>query len=492
MWVALRSKHQCLYGNGPFGFYASSLPATGDEACEISYLPASGKPVPEQPLLKLSKACYNCKHAKKHCDRTQPSCARCTRRGSRCIYDHFIKPEHLRTHHFFSSSLAVRTVNYTVDYPILPHAQIPMLIRFFQDKQGLSPFQVEPDSLANYLRSTWITHALADPCLLHATLFSAAVQLDALACAEQSSYATLYHQSNAVSLVRSRLAMTSLNRPDDATVASVVLLAIHGSLQFDRDTVEVHRQGLLQLIAARGGLDKLGFDGFLAHLIQGSLSFLTIVFDQPEPFPIPEWEEPLSPHTFICLILDDSNTSPNEQLRHLLLNLFRDIQQLVQEVCTDRESLSGARNNSYIKSFLDKLSSKPDRSSSDQISVLSKRELALLRACSISGRILAYILDDRLPWSEQQLDRLLEELEDAIDATERGTWLKHSPGANVWVAVMGAAICKDIHGRASFVLKENCVVSSIKGTESSRYVEARFCYHWLKERWQARSASLEI
>ncbi|KAL4746059.1 hypothetical protein BDW72DRAFT_210790 [Aspergillus terricola var. indicus] len=437
MWVALRSKHQCLYGNGPFGFYASSLPTAGDEA-------------------------YGTRHA------TIASMRRSTVTELSPVAQDALG----------AAVLTIRSVR--------------MFKSRFQDKQGLSPYQVEPGSLANYLRSTWITHALADPCLLHATLFSAAVQLDALAGAERSSYATLYHQFNAVRLVRSRLAMAALNRPDDATVASVLLLAIHSSLQFDRDTVDVHRQGLLQLIAARGGLDKLGFDGFLAQLIQGSLSFLTVTYDQPEPFLIPEWEAPLGPHTFICLALDDSSKSPNEQLRHHLVNLFGDIQQLVRQFCTDRGSLPGAPNDSCIEFLLDRLSSKPDPASSEQISELSKRELALLRACSISGRVLAYVLDDRLPWSEQQLDRLLEELEDAIDATERGTWLKHSPGANVWVAVIGAAMCKDTHGRASFMLKENCVVSAIKGTDSSRYVVARLCYRWLKERRLERPVCIEI
>ncbi|KAL4776582.1 hypothetical protein BDW60DRAFT_213950 [Aspergillus nidulans var. acristatus] len=443
MWVALRSKHQCLYGNGPFGFYASNLPTAGEEACGIRHATIAS-----------------------------------TRRSTVTEISPVAQDAHGIDHAQLCKLLTIQSVR--------------MFKSRFQDKQGLSPYQVEQGSLANYLRSTWITHALADPCLLHATLFSAAVQLDALAGAEQSSYATLYHQFNAVRLIRSRLAMAGLNHPDDATTASVLLLAIHSSLQFDRDSVEVHRQGLIQLIAARGGLDKLGFDGFLAHLIQGSVSFLTIVYDQPEPFPIPEREAPLGPHTFIWLVLDDSNKSPNEQLRHPLLNLFRDIQQLVREVCTERESLPHARSNSCINALLDGLNSKPDPASSEQVSEISKRELSLLRACSISGRILAYVLDDRLPWSEQQLDRLLEELEDAIDTTDRGNWLKHSPGANLWVVVVGAAMCRDTHGRASFMLKENCVVSSIKGTESTRYVAARFCYRWLKERRLARSTIIEI
>ncbi|KAL5044720.1 hypothetical protein BDW71DRAFT_215555 [Aspergillus fruticulosus] len=448
MWVALRSKHQCLYGTSPFGFHASSVPEAGEEVFGIRHVTiASTRRSTVTELSPVAQDAHGIDHASLRNSGQEP--------GQECKNG--------------------------ADNP--PGAAVA-------DKQGLSPFRVEPYSLAYYLRSTWISHALADPCLLHATLFSASAQLDSLTGARQSSYATLYHQFNAVRLVRSRLTMVALNSPDDATVASVLLLAIHGSLQIDRESTEVHRQGLLRIVATRGGLDKLGFNGFLAQLTQGSLSFLAITFDQPEPFPVPQCEAPLGPHNLICLVLDGSNKSPNEQLRHRLFNLFRDIQHLVREACTDSETLPSATTNPHMLSLLDRLWSEAAPALSGQPPAISKKELALLRACSISGRVLAYLLDDRVLWSEQQLDQFLEELEDAIDTTERATWLKHGPEANIWVAVMGAAMCKDINARASFILKENCVASAVRGTDWSRYVAARFCYRWLKDRRLARCASI--
>ncbi|KAL4816626.1 hypothetical protein BDW67DRAFT_175258 [Aspergillus spinulosporus] len=343
VWVPLRSKHQCLYGNRPFGFYASSLPTAGDKTCGIRIMA-------------------------KHIDGTDNP-----------------------------AGAAVLTIQ-----------PVRMLKPRFQVKRCLSPFQTEPGSLASYLHSTWITHALADL------------------------------------LVRSRLVMAALNHSDDAIIASVLLLAIHG---FGQDAVEVHLQGLLQLIAARGGLDKSGFDGFLGHLIQGSLSFLTIAYGQPEPLLIPEWEAPFSPHTFICLDLDDSNKSLQPVTRA----------PLAQSVS---EFLSDSPSNTCINSLLDGLTSKPDPASLEQVSELSKRELALSEPAPFPV----------VSWQTN--------------------WLKHSSGANMRLAVMGAAMSKDTQERASFMLKENCVVSSIKG--KSRYVASRFCYLWLKERQLARSAFLEI
>ncbi|KAI9368143.1 hypothetical protein BJX61DRAFT_239932 [Aspergillus egyptiacus] len=367
-----------------------------------------------------------------------------------------------------------------------------MLIRFFQDKQGLAPFQVERNSLAYYLRSTWISHALADPCLLHATLFSASVQLDAFTGARQSSYTTLYHQFHAVSLVRSRLAM-ALNSPDDATIGAVLLLAIHGSLQMNRESAEVHRQGLLQIVALRGGLDKLGFDGFLAQVIQGSLSFLAITFDQPEPFPTSDHpqEAPLGPHTLIRFILDGLAESPNEDLRRPLLALFGDLEHVVREACTVTVTPNETLPNSIYYSLLDSLhSTEPSPPQQPSPPSLSKKEFALLQACSISARIIASLLDYRTPWSERHLARLVSDLDRAITTTERATWLKHCPEASIWVAVLGAAMHDDVDGRASFILKENCVASARRVSGWARYVAGRCCYRWLRDRRVGRRAGL--
>jgi hypothetical protein len=40
------------------------------------------------------------------------------------------------------------------------------------------------------------------------------------------------------------------------------------SLLFDEESTEIHRRGLLQMVATRGGLNNLGFEGFLAELSQ--------------------------------------------------------------------------------------------------------------------------------------------------------------------------------------------------------------------------------
>jgi hypothetical protein len=60
-------------------------------------------------------------------------------------------------------------------------------------------------SLAHHLRSQWIQSAMTDPCLFHATLFSASASIDMLR-GQQSTTLTLYHQTWAIRLINERLA----------------------------------------------------------------------------------------------------------------------------------------------------------------------------------------------------------------------------------------------------------------------------------------------
>jgi hypothetical protein len=66
---------------------------------------------------------------------------------------------------------------------------------------------VVADSLAHHLRSQWMLHAMSDPCLFHATLFSASASIDRL-LGRPNTTLTLYHQTWAIRLINERLAQT--------------------------------------------------------------------------------------------------------------------------------------------------------------------------------------------------------------------------------------------------------------------------------------------
>ncbi|KAL2839879.1 hypothetical protein BJX68DRAFT_271929 [Aspergillus pseudodeflectus] len=154
-------------------------------------------------------------------------------------------------------------------------------------------------------------------------------------------------------------------------------------------------------------------------------------------------------------------------------------------------------DNPRLRYLLDELSSEPDPAMLNAhphqpAPGLSKKEHALLRTCIIVCWILAYLLDDRVPWSEETLEELVGQLGEASSKTNRATWVKHNPEANGFVAVMGSAMVDDVNRRAYFLSRESCIASSMRDTRPSRYVAAWYCYRWLKRRWLARRAGLGL
>jgi hypothetical protein len=135
---------------------------------------------------------------------------------------------------------------------------------------------------------------------------------------------------------------------------------------------------------------------------------------------------------------------------------------------------------------LDNLRSRSKHVLTTQSTDLSKNEIALLRTCSLSGTILAYLLDARIPWSDNQMAKLLATLEAEINATERSTWFTHCAEAVLWISAVGAAMSQDLDGRTRFILKEKCVASSIRPTRPSVHITSWFGYRWMKDRRLAR------
>lgn len=60
------------------------------------------------------------------------------------------------------------------------------------------------NSLKQHIGSIWIQHAMTDPCLFHATLFSASASIDILK-GRQNSTVTLYHQTSTIRMLSERL-----------------------------------------------------------------------------------------------------------------------------------------------------------------------------------------------------------------------------------------------------------------------------------------------
>jgi hypothetical protein len=144
-------------------------------------------------------------------------------------------------------------------------------------------FSTNSNSLACHLKTTWMRHAFTDPCLFHATLYTASAHLDA-SRGETNNIVTLFHHTEIIRLLNQRLTHSGTEL-DDTTIAAVVPLAyfevepcpccassvvtndVNQFVNSNFQSSQAHKQGMLQMVKVKGGLEKLGFDGFLAGLI---------------------------------------------------------------------------------------------------------------------------------------------------------------------------------------------------------------------------------
>jgi hypothetical protein len=79
-----------------------------------------------------------------------------------------------------------------------------------------------PNSLARHIQSTWMRSAMTDPCLFHATLFSASAHMDGLQGIHNNPL-TIFHQLQALKLLRGRLRRPDF-RPNYGIIATVLAL----------------------------------------------------------------------------------------------------------------------------------------------------------------------------------------------------------------------------------------------------------------------------
>ncbi|KAL3451494.1 hypothetical protein BJX65DRAFT_267985 [Aspergillus insuetus] len=486
-----RVDQECLYGIAADGVYGKIVTVTNKDLSRASSNPVSRNLERASPPSSQWGSCRRCNRLKKQCDRALPSCSRCTRLGASCVYDRLQRRHLLSSQHLFSlDAPSVTIVPLRIPYPVESKPYIPSLVQSFQDRMGLSELVVETDSLAHHLRSSWIRHAIADPCLMHATLYAASAHLDTLrdttAARPSPNSVTLYHQTEAIAAVNRRIACGQ--DVDDATIASVLLLVITGSLQKDNEATEAHRRGLLHMVAMKGGLEKLGFDGFLARMIQMNMVLPAVVFDQLDGFAVDGMYSPAASSNLAGLTLEKLGQSTRgcPSVRFHMTAIFGHIWELLLAIdCGEDGSGQYFFDFATARFILDGEwpwhGTLPD---------MSKAETAMVRASQVSLRILRYLLDDRLssPQRTGQLIAMVGEMKSHISATDSAAWLRYAPHANLWVTTLGLAVSEDVQGRLWFLMHERCVVMSMKATQPAPHEMVWACYRWLRELIRARSA----
>ncbi|RAH51174.1 uncharacterized protein BO95DRAFT_458528 [Aspergillus brunneoviolaceus CBS 621.78] len=371
----------------------------------------------------------------------------------------------------------VRDLDLQPSYPIEPKPYIPGPIRFFQEQMGLAALQVEVNSIAYHLRSSWIRHALTDPCLFHTTLYTASAEMDAMRGTQgtTTNYATLYHQTNTIRLLNRRLVHGGLM--DDATIASVLLLVISGSIEKDPDATEAHRQGLLRMVALRGGLKQLEFDGILAEMIEMNMVLPMVVFGQTDsalPAPVSPAEAlPDSLPSLALARLRRGGSRINPTLQSQLLRVLEHIQDLFHALVQPSES-------SNLWALLDNGPPTVEFTTTGE-STWSSSETSFLRPCQLSMTLLRTLADPSLPWHPDTIAVLLRDLNTSIAQTDPATRPRYAPEASLWATALGMAVSPDVHGRLTFLINERCVVLAVSNSKTTALHELFLdCYCWLR------------
>ncbi|KAL4994477.1 hypothetical protein BDV10DRAFT_203805 [Aspergillus recurvatus] len=270
-----------------------------DRPCDY---PAALPTEPEAPLMQSTEitqgvsasACVRCMMSKRKCDRILLKCSRCSRIGASCVY-----------HSAIFRPLAPMGLGVAFNPPITYRSYMPQLIQFFLTSVALPSDTVVADSLAHHLRSEWMQHAMSDPCLFHATLFSASASIDVLR-GQQNTTLTLYHQTWALRLINERLAQ---REPilTYGTLGAVIPLLYYNMVALDRESAVVHQKGLVKMLLATPRSFRAGIGPLIAIVKVTMLSFACI-YDM-----LPIWD---------CLYSEA--VRPNMLLRDIVFRTMRE------------------------------------------------------------------------------------------------------------------------------------------------------------------------
>ncbi|KAL2797841.1 hypothetical protein BJX66DRAFT_296624 [Aspergillus keveii] len=235
------------------------------------------------PLGRGPGACVRCRTVKRRCDRGLPSCSRCEKSGVSCAYaadagaplalqswtalpmnmqgylnsasggsniyeTYYGLLDCARTLALPQSNISPRVLlgpALNVDFPVPDSDNVPELLYYFCSI--LPTAAALPNSLSIYVHTEWLRRAVANPCLLHSTLFCASAYLDSRQNANSPSSRTMFHHLQAVKIIREQLAQPNF-QPSYEIAAAVLALSYFTMTSNDIESALVHIQGLARIL----------------------------------------------------------------------------------------------------------------------------------------------------------------------------------------------------------------------------------------------------
>ncbi|KAL2834104.1 hypothetical protein BJY01DRAFT_239231 [Aspergillus pseudoustus] len=439
-------------------------------------------------------ACLSCSQKKRRCDRAVPACSTCRRLGLSCIY--WNGPNATFTHDtavpYFVKSLAVQRVDAggSMIFPVPERKEMPMLLHSCKfhiiETFGMAPLPVDKGSLAFSLRTSWASQALSDPCSFHATLFSASAHLDAFR-GESYNYVTTYHYTTAMRLIREKLALPGA-MPDEKLIACIPAMVFFSSLRGDKQSSQIHRNGLMQLLRAKGGLAEFELDGFFSALIPVCVMTEAIVF--ASELEIPGIEIPSIPFAPPTQLLSGALERAAQQTGYY--NLSPEAVQIFKDIRLICKTLHKPESAKTTALWRDRLRS---RLTEGLCPIKTNRMDA---ACHAAALIFLYLLFHNEiggpnTTMDSQLEILLQDLKIALLDTRTDTWIRSSPEALTWISLVGAAASIPASAdRIWFTLRFGQPVMCIRSEGASLYMDCWMLYSWVNLRRKDKISVVEI
>jgi len=116
------------------------------------------------------------------------------------------------------------------------------------------------------MRRKWVSYQVQNRQAFMSTLCISSAHLDVMRGEERDSMVTTAVRAEAAHLIKSSLSDPQRCCDDSTIIATVHLLAAE-FMKGEDHALMPHEHGLKEMVAMRGGLDKLGLDGQIAAIL---------------------------------------------------------------------------------------------------------------------------------------------------------------------------------------------------------------------------------
>ncbi|KAK2871951.1 hypothetical protein FQN49_002678 [Arthroderma sp. PD_2] len=362
-------------------------------------------------------------------------------------------------------------------YPVESKWYMPELLRFYSESIALQSQRSGSFTQLDRLRNIWMTTALADACMFHATLYAASAYLDLLR-GGSGNVITLYHQTETLRLLTGRLASSNLE-VTDALIAVTMTLAQTEGLAGNTCVSNAHTAGLHEMVKIKGGLENLGMEGLLAELIFVGDIMESLLSGTEQAFPCTYTPAPPPMALLSNIISWETSTKSSARILGLVQHSMLSIDKLTSNPAKEQgeASLCFQRFKYLQEEF--SLLCKGDTLELDADSPSTKtyvneccRQAALLHWNLTNNKIFIPVAD------KPTIDvRGLKMTMEKMDIT---TWSRVAPRIFIWAGVTGVAASQDYGERAWFAARMGPVVMAQGHGGVPILIQGMRLYRWLK------------